>query len=85
MQTDEIIGSIGVFVLLLAYALNACGRLEVSSRIYQVMNAGGAGLACVASLLINYLPFVVLEGAWCALALAALMMSSQAASKSPIN
>ncbi|MFN8287187.1 MAG: hypothetical protein U0V74_10560 [Chitinophagales bacterium] len=76
----DLIGIFGVTLLLLAFLLNAMGRLDKTSRIYILMNLVGAALACWASLIINYLPFVVLEGAWALVALVALVKSL---SKSP--
>lgn len=69
----DVIGSIGVLLLLAAFALNAFGRLASDSRWYSLANVVGAGLATVASALIGYLPFVVLEGTWCLVALARLV------------
>ena len=72
MTFDEAIGALGVFVLLVAFVLNAAGRLPHASWSYQGLNVLGAGLACYASMLIDFLPFIVLEGSWCAVALTAL-------------
>jgi len=58
------IGSTGVALLLLAFALNLTGRLRHESLTYPSMNAVGAGLAAYAAWLIDYMPFVVLEGTW---------------------
>ena len=66
MTFDEAIGALGVFLLLVAFVLNAAGRLPHASRSYQGLNVLGAGLACYASMLIDFLPFIVLEGTWCA-------------------
>lgn len=74
MGFPDIVGSVGVGVLLLAFTLNLSGRLRRTSRVYQVMNLAGAGLACWASALIGYTPFVVLEGVWSAAALGALVV-----------
>jgi hypothetical protein len=65
----DMVGSFGVMLLLAAFALNAFGRLRSDSRWYGALNVVGAGLAAVASTLIGYLPFVVLEGTWCLVAL----------------
>jgi hypothetical protein len=46
----EILGSIGVAILLAAFFANLTGRLEASSRVYQGMNALGAAIAAWASL-----------------------------------
>lgn len=72
MSVDELVGSAGVLLLLSAFAMNARGRIAHTSTAYALMNASGAGLACYASYLIAYRPFVVLEGTWCLVALLAL-------------
>ena len=72
MDTNEIIGSAGVFLLLAAYFMNLYGMLGHGSRTYQSMNAFGAGLAAYASYLIGFVPFVVLEGTWMIVSLVAL-------------
>ena len=72
MSLDDIIGSIGVLLLLGAFALNLIGKLDRASRVYQGLNAVGAGIACYASWRIDYVPFVVLEAVWMSCALAAL-------------
>lgn len=68
-----IIGSVGVTLLLLAFLANLSGWLEVRSRLYQGLNVLGAGLAAYASYGIGFMPFVVLEGTWCAVAIVALL------------
>jgi len=58
------IGSIGVFQILLAYFLNVMGKISNKNLIFILLNLIGAGMACAASILLNYIPFVILEGAW---------------------
>jgi hypothetical protein len=70
-----IIGSVGVGLLLVAFLLNLFGIIRQESRSYAVMNIVGAGLSCYASILIDYIPFVVLEGAWCFVAVVGLLRS----------
>ncbi len=82
MSTADVLGSTGVALLLLAFFLNVRGRLEHDSRSYQLMNAVGAGLACCASYLLGFLPFVVLEGTWSAVAVVALLRRSPPATGS---
>jgi len=72
MTTADLIGSVGVAILLLAFLLNLLKRLSQDSPIYSLLNMMGAGLACYASWIIDYLPFVVLEGTWCLVAAVAL-------------
>ena len=69
------IGSAGVTLLLLAFLLNLFKVLSQESRVYMVMNIIGAALAGYASYLIDYIPFVILEGAWCLVAIVALIRS----------
>ena len=73
--TAEIIGSIGVLLLLVAFFLNLYGYWEHASRTYQAMNVVGAGLSCYSSYLIEFPPCVVLEGTWCFVAVVALSRS----------
>ncbi len=72
MPLAGIAASIGVFLLLLGFALNLAGRLERRSLVYQVLNVVGAGLSCFAAILISFWPFVVLEGCWVIVAGAAI-------------
>ena len=64
MSSGELIGTLGVTLLLLAFALNLAGRLRSDSLVYLLLNVVGAGLACLSSYLIRFWPFVVLEGVW---------------------
>ncbi len=64
MSLGEIIGSIGVTLLLIAFTLNLLKKLEAGSKIYLLLNVVGAGLACLSSYLIAFWPFVILEGVW---------------------
>lgn len=69
----DIIGSIGVFILLLAFFLNLYKILNQDSKIYIILNIIGGGLACYASILIGFLPFVILEGIWAIVAIMGLL------------
>jgi hypothetical protein len=60
----EIVGSIGVFLLLVAFFMNLVGALGAGSLSYVSLNLIGASLACYASWLLDFFPFVVLEGTW---------------------
>jgi hypothetical protein len=69
MDYTVIVGSIGVALLLLAFALNLFGVLTQENFVYVWMNILGGGISCYASYLINYMPFVILEGTWTIVAL----------------
>lgn len=69
----DIIGSAGVFILLLAFVLNLLNKISRESINYILMNVIGAGLACYASYLINYIPFIILEAVWTVVSVIALL------------
>ncbi len=73
MTAAEAIGTAGVALLLVAFALNLAGALDRGSRPYQALNFVGAGLACWSAWLIPFLPFVILEGTWSLVAAVALV------------
>jgi hypothetical protein len=64
MNATDSIGFIGVTILLFAYFLNLTDKIGKDSLVYLQMNFFGAGLACLASVLMNYWPFIILEGSW---------------------
>ena len=68
----EAVGFVGVTLLLVAFFLNLLRLMKAESVSYLVLNLIGASLACASSYLIDFLPFVVLEGVWALAALGAL-------------
>jgi hypothetical protein len=73
LTINDWIGFVGVTILLLAFLLNLAGKISKDGLPYIVLNIAGAGLACLASYLINYLPFVILEGTWAFVSVIALI------------
>ncbi len=73
LTTNDWIGFTGVAILLIAFLLNLLGRLSKDGPLYALMNFSGAALAGLASYLINYIPFIILEGAWALVSLIALI------------
>jgi len=73
MTYNDIIGTIGVALILIAYFLNTERLIPVNGKLFYVINIIGAALACYASFLINYWPFVILEGAWTLVSVYGLM------------
>jgi hypothetical protein len=67
-----IIGFIGVAMLLLAFFLNLVGWVRADRMLYLGLNLVGAVLACWSSYLIEFMPFVLLEGTWAIVAAVAL-------------
>jgi len=70
MNYNDIVGTIGVGLILLAYFFNTFSLIPKEGKLFFSMNIIGAGLACYASFLINYVPFIILEGVWCIVSIA---------------
>jgi len=73
MKTSDIIASVGVIILLIAFFLNLNKKLKAGSKAYILMNFIGAGICCYASYMVKFYPFVVLEGIWAFVALISLL------------
>ncbi|MGB5497310.1 MAG: hypothetical protein WBM77_00090 [Maribacter sp.] len=73
MNTVDWLGFVGVFQILLAYVLNIFGKLEKKDLMFILLNLIGASLACLASILMEYMPFIILEGVWALVSLIALL------------
>jgi hypothetical protein len=73
MTAADWIGFFGVTILLVAFFLNLIGKITTKSFPYILLNFVGAGLACWASILLEYLPFIILEGAWTLVSFFSLM------------
>ncbi len=73
MNEIDWIGFIGVFQILLAYVLNVMERISKNDLSFILLNLIGAGMACYASILMNYMPFVLLEGVWALVSLISLI------------
>jgi hypothetical protein len=72
MKAPDILASIGVIILLVAFLLNLYKKLSAQSNTYKLLNFIGAGICCFASFLIKFYPFVALESAWALVALISL-------------
>jgi hypothetical protein len=73
MSFSETTGSFGVGILLLAYLLNILKITQTDGLAYPLLNFIGAVIACFASWLIRYIPFVILEGVWALVSLAGVI------------
>ena len=72
MTLADWIGTFGVGLILLAFYLNISQKIENTSLGFILLNLIGAILAGLASLLINYIPFVILEAVWALVSLNSL-------------
>ena len=64
MNFNDLIGTIGVGIILLAYFLNMFSFIPNNGKIFYLFNIIGASIACFASYLISYIPFIILEATW---------------------
>jgi hypothetical protein len=69
---EDTIGSFGFLLLLGAFGLNAAGRMDRSSLIYDALNAVGAGILSWYAIFHRVPVFVLLEMTWSLIALASL-------------
>ncbi|HKQ98387.1 MAG TPA: hypothetical protein VJV75_10960 [Candidatus Polarisedimenticolia bacterium] len=63
---------VGALLILLAYAAHQAGRMSRETPVYHVTNALGGGLLLVVALEARQAGFIVLEGVWTLISLAAL-------------
>lgn len=73
MNNTDWIGFIGVFQILLAYILNVIGKIKSTDLTFILLNFVGASMACMASVLMEYIPFIILEGVWAVVSLISLI------------
>ncbi len=68
MTASDVIGTLGVSILLVAFVLNQRRLLSEHSRSFLTMNMVGAALCGYSAWLVHFMPFVVLESVWVAVA-----------------
>jgi len=73
MNFIDWIGFLGVFQILLAYVLNVTGKVSNTSLAFITLNFIGASMACLASILLKYWPFIILELVWALVSLYSLL------------
>ena len=67
------VGLTGATLLLLAFFLTVIRKIGAHSKTYYAMNVAGSLISGYASILINYIPFVILEFIWLGVALTGLI------------
>jgi hypothetical protein len=75
MSTTDIIGTIGVSLILIAYFLNIFSLIKKDGLLFYILNIFGGAIACYSSYLISFWPFVILEGTWSVISIVALLKS----------
>lgn len=69
----QIVSVIGSLLILSAYTANQSGRMASASVAYSAVNVLGAGILAVVALLEEQWGFLLLEGVWTLVSLAALV------------
>ncbi len=64
MTYNDWIGTVGVGLVVIAYFLNTMSWIPENGKLFFILNTVGGALSCYAALLINFIPFVVLEAIW---------------------
>ncbi len=64
MDTTTLIGVIGAGLLLIAFVLNEFKKLSTESLAYDALNLVGASFLVWYAILLQSIPFLVLEGIW---------------------
>lgn len=75
MTKTDIIGTIGVGLILLAYFLNIFSLIKKDGMLFYILNIFGGAIACFSSYLIRFWPFVILEGTWAIISIIGLLKS----------
>lgn len=64
MEFGDTIGIIGTTLMLSAFLLNLGNKLDSKSPFYMGLNFIGGLCASTAAYIIQYEPFIILEGTW---------------------
>jgi len=75
MSPNDIIGTIGVGMILIAYFLNIFALIKKEGLLFFALNIFGGLIACIASILIQFWPFIILEGTWTMVSIIGLLKS----------
>ena len=69
----QIVSVVGSLLILLAYTANQTGRMTAEQASYSVINIAGAGILAVVAVLEEQWGFLLLEGVWTIVSVAALV------------
>jgi nucleoside recognition membrane protein YjiH len=75
MNTNDSIGTIGVGLVLIAYFMNIFSLIKKDGILFYTLNIIGGAISCYASILIKFLPFIILEGIWTIVSIIGLLKS----------
>ena len=75
MSFTTFISTIGVSLILVAFLLSVFKLLSTDNKWYFLLNIVGGAFACYGSVLLDSLPFIILEGTWSTVAIIGLLKS----------
>ena len=64
MSTNDLVGTLGVGLVLIAYFLNIFSFIKKDGILFFNLNIIGGAISCYAATLIEFWPFIILEGIW---------------------
>lgn len=64
MNISSVLGTAGMFIILIAYCLNLFKILHKANSLYLLLNIIGAGLLIQYSVSLNSILFIILNVAW---------------------
>ncbi len=64
MDTLTLVGIIGATIILVTFLLNQFGKLSAESRSYDIANAVGSLILVSYAVLLDSVPFMILNGVW---------------------
>lgn len=73
MKPSDLIATVGVSILLIAFFLQSLKVIKAESYTYGLLNLFGAAIAGYSSWLISFMPFVILEAVWSIVAIYGLI------------
>ncbi len=76
LQLADWVGFLGVSQVLLAYLLNISGKVGTDDHSFRILNFTGASMAFLASWLLQFWPFMLLEGVWSVISFKSLIKKS---------
>ena len=69
MNYIDIIGFVGLSLVLIAFVMNLMKKMNTDSIIYNVLNAVGTIILAYYSIVLGSIPFLILQATWCIFAL----------------
>ncbi|MCZ6695539.1 MAG: hypothetical protein O7A63_03265 [Acidobacteria bacterium] len=74
---------VGAALILIAYAAHQSGRMGRDSLRYHIINAAGGGILLVVAIHAVQIGFILLEGVWTLISLAAIVRVSRGSNAKP--